>query len=67
VRLLLREPVPLKQEVEVGLLAPGLVREVKLIGKVMWVIPAADGQFCVGIGFEKRLSYTAVQELAQMS
>src|SRR4051812_20057725 len=59
-RLLLKEALLARQEVEVCLLPPGLVREFKLPGRVVWCVPAADGNFCTGIEFEKYLSYSAL-------
>ncbi len=66
VQLLLREPLPAGQEVEVCLLAPGSPRKVKLTGRVVWSAPAANNSCWVGIRFDKFLSYSAVQEISRI-
>src|SRR5258708_40355889 len=50
-RLRVKEPLRVGQEVEVGLLAMGYVREFKLTGRVVWTVPDAEGGHCVGIQF----------------
>jgi hypothetical protein len=67
VRLRVKEPLALGQEVEVGLQGPGHGSEFKMTGRVVWCIPAADGTHLVGIHFDKPLNFKAVQDLGQMS
>jgi hypothetical protein len=63
VRLRVREPLDLKQELQVEL--TGLVhrRPVKLAAAVIWCVPAADGSYCVGARFSKYLRYADLQQL----
>lgn len=65
-RLLVKEPLAIGQEVELGLLAPGCVREYLLPGVVVWAIETAAGGHCVGFQFQKRLSYSALQDLGRL-
>jgi hypothetical protein len=64
--LLLREALEPGQEVEVGLQAPGNVREFKMVGRIVWCSQAASGSFWVGIEFDKPLSYSAFQDLSRL-
>jgi hypothetical protein len=66
-RLRVKEPLSPGQEVEVGLQGPAHGREFKMTGRVIWSIVAADGTHLVGIHFDRSLSFTAVQDLGQMS
>src|SRR5687767_13410740 len=65
-RLLLKTALEPNQEVEVVLLAVGQVREVKMPGRVVWCVEAADGRHCVGIHFDKRLNYATLQDLGSL-
>jgi hypothetical protein len=51
-------------EVEVGLLGPGHLRPVKLPGRVIWCLPTAEGDFVVGVEFQRYLSYADLQRLS---
>jgi hypothetical protein len=64
-RLRTRESLTLGQEVEVSLLPPGCVREHKVAGCIIWCVPTADGTYVAGVRFEKRLDYSALQDLGR--
>lgn len=63
IRLVLREPLREGQEVSITLEGIGGSRPVKRLGKVVWSVPSADGNHCVGINLEKRLDYRQFLEL----
>jgi hypothetical protein len=63
VRLILREPLRLGQEVSITLEGAGGVKPAKRLGKVVWSVPSADGSHCTGVSFEKRLDYRQFLEL----
>ena len=65
VRLLLSSALAPGQEVEVSLSGPGVLRDVKRLGRVAWCVPAASGGHCVGIRFDKRLEHAALRDLSQ--
>src|SRR5262245_66304704 len=65
-RLLVKEPLKVGQEVEVSLSAPAGFREVKVLARVVWGLATADGAYCVGVQFEKRLAYAALQDLSRL-
>ena len=64
-RLLLKEELPVGHEFEVILDSPGS-RSVKVIARVFWSVPAADGTFVVGASFQKGLSYADLLCLARL-
>ena len=66
-RLVVKEPITRGQEIELGLLAPGCVREYALSGVIVWAVATASGAHCVGVQFQKRLSYSALQDLGRLS
>src|SRR5689334_15898842 len=65
VRLLLKEPLPVGQEVEVHLDSLQHRRPLKVSGQVVWSVPAADGSCCVGVQFSKSVRYADVTSLAR--
>jgi hypothetical protein len=52
-------------EVEVRITSSGLRKPLKSFGTVRWMMPLDDDLFCVGIQFEKRLSYRDVAMLVK--
>jgi hypothetical protein len=64
-RLLLKEELPVGHEFEVILESPGS-RSVKVLARVVWSVPAADGTFVVGTVFQARLSYPDLHALARV-
>lgn len=65
-RLVVNTEFKAQQEVQVSLLGPACMREVVRNGIVVWSLPTADGAYCVGIAFEKRLDYTALQDFTKL-
>ncbi|MBI1916030.1 MAG: PilZ domain-containing protein [Planctomycetes bacterium] len=65
-RLLVKEPLATGQEIELGLLAPGALRESTLPALVVWTLETADGAHCAGVQFQKRLSYAALLALGRL-
>jgi PilZ domain len=63
IRLVLQTPVPVGQEVEIGLEAPGERRPTTIPGQVIWCVPLADGNHCIGVQFSKALKYSVLQSL----
>jgi hypothetical protein len=66
-RLLVTESLAEKEEVELTLIAPGLTREVKHLGRVIWALTTAEGHYCIGIQFEKRLNYGTLTDLSRLA
>jgi hypothetical protein len=56
-RLVVRQELKLRQEVEVELEAHGVNHLVKRVASVRWQLRLDDGAFCVGVEFEKQLVY----------
>jgi hypothetical protein len=65
IRLLLREDLPRGQEFELTLESAAANHPVKVLGRVVWSVATADGQFCVGACFQKPLSYASLQALSR--
>ena len=57
IRMVLREPLAMNQEVSVGLEGPHHRQPLKRGGRVMWCVETAEKTFVVGVQFEKRLPY----------
>jgi hypothetical protein len=53
-------------EVEIGLQPLGSNKPTALPARVMWSLPLADGNHCIGARFEKRLPYPFLQEIATL-
>jgi len=65
VRLVLREPVKPEEEVSLTLTATAVVRPLKRLGSVAWVVASADGTFCAGVRLHKRLLYADLSRLVR--
>jgi hypothetical protein len=65
IRLVLTTALQPGQEIEVALLGPGQCRPIKALGQVIWCVATADGTFCVGARFHKRLGYPDFQSLCK--
>ena len=63
IRLVVKEDLKVRQEVEIGLLGIGHQRPIQIMGDVVWCVPAADGNHCLGVKFQRFLSYTDLQQL----
>jgi hypothetical protein len=63
-RLVLKEPLEPGQQAQIHLSGLGYRRPLKVLATVVWVVPAADGTYCVGLRFDKSLRYADLQLLA---
>jgi hypothetical protein len=63
VRLTLKEDLPVGREFELTLEGPGL-KPIKVNGRVVWAVKAADGSFCVGASFEKSIPWSDLLRLS---
>ncbi len=64
IRLVLKEPLKDKAEFMVELESVG-TRSVKVLARVIWMLPLADGNTCVGAEFAKNLLYSDLLALAR--
>ena len=64
VRLVVRKELVLPMEVEISITSYGMRQPILRLAEVRWQVELADGAFCVGIEFHKRLSYRDWQTLA---
>jgi PilZ domain-containing protein len=65
VRFVSKIELKVGEQIEVGMLAPGGIREILRTAAVVWTLPTADGSFCIGAAFEKRLEYAMLTDLSQ--
>lgn len=56
-RLIVTAELAPNQEVALAFQGAGYVRALKTLGDVMWCVPIADGQWQVGVRFQKKLQY----------
>jgi hypothetical protein len=66
IRLMVKTPLDADSDVEIGLQPIGAHKPTTVVAKVMWCIPLADGNHCVGARFEKLLPYAFLQEVAHL-
>src|SRR4051812_47397863 len=57
-RLVIRQELPEKQEVEVVFAGQTFQQTIKRLAYIRWQLRLDDGKYCLGVEFEKRLSYT---------
>jgi hypothetical protein len=64
-RLILKTSVTPGQEVAICLegISGNLL---KRVAEVVWVVPTADGAFCVGARLQKALPYTSIHDLSKL-
>jgi hypothetical protein len=67
IRLVLKAPLEHGQEISVTLSTPGRCRPLHALARTVWSVETADGAYCVGASFERRLSYADVIGLAALS
>jgi hypothetical protein len=65
IRLIVKVPLPVGGEVEVGLEAPADRRPTPVPAEVAWCLPTADGNFCVGARFARTLKYALLQAFSR--
>jgi hypothetical protein len=63
-RLVVAEPLEDGREVTLSLEGPWHARPLVLVGRIRWCAELADGNWCVGVHFDKTLAYREVQDLA---
>ncbi len=63
IRLVLKTALPRGHDVEVGLEAIGDHKPTRINGEVIWCVPMSDGNFCLGIRFDKPLKWTVLTTL----
>jgi PilZ domain len=67
VRMIVKQALELGGVVEFTVSGHGLLVTIKRLARVRWQLPLKDGQFCVGLEFDKRLEYRDWQSLASPS
>src|SRR5262245_28190133 len=65
IRFVAKAALEPKEEVEVLVSSFGLRQPVKRMASVAWSLPLEDGQYCVGLQFQKRLSYQEIQQFSR--
>jgi hypothetical protein len=65
IRLTVKQPLSIGQEVEISLVGAARGRIEKSVADVIWCVAAADGTHCVGARFRRRLAYADLQELCR--
>jgi hypothetical protein len=63
-RLIIRDAVEPESEVEIIISAYGIRRPIKRLANVRWQVELAEGGFCIGTEFQKRIEYRVWQNLA---
>jgi hypothetical protein len=66
IRLVVREALPVKQEIEIGLESSCHAGPLRRLANVVWSLPTADGFHCIGAQFQRRLTYADLQVLARV-
>ena len=64
-RVVLKEPIAVGQEVEINLESAATGRMTKTTVIVVWVIPSSEGGFVVGLHFQKPLGHGDLQALTK--
>jgi Tfp pilus assembly protein PilZ len=62
IRMVVRDSFQTGQDVEVNLESICHQRPIKVLGKVVWCMQAADGSHCVGIHFYRPLPYADIAQ-----
>ena len=63
VRMVVSSALNPPQEIEVSVAPTSQSRPIKALADVVWCVPAADGTFCIGARFQKRLRYQDFQSV----
>ncbi|MCI0379114.1 MAG: PilZ domain-containing protein [Gemmataceae bacterium] len=64
-RLVVKETLPEKEEVEISIITSGMRAALTRSAEVVWSLPLENGLFCVGFRFHKRLPYRDLQQMAR--
>lgn len=62
-RLVISTALDVMEEVEILITGYGVRGTIKRIGNIRWIVESADGTYCVGVEFQKRLPYRDWQNL----
>lgn len=65
VRVMLKDQLPIKQEVEVVMYPEGARQAIKRVAEVVWVVKVDDKRYCAGLRFQKRVPYAEVTRLGR--
>jgi hypothetical protein len=63
IRLIVAQPLEPMSEVEIIFDSHGMSASIKRLGKVCWQVKLENGQFCIGVQFQKKLVYCEWQNL----
>jgi hypothetical protein len=66
-RLVITLSLESRQEVTLSLETPWMARPLAVPARIRWCMALADGGYCVGVLFDKSISYRDVQEFAALS
>jgi hypothetical protein len=64
IRLIVTQALALKAEVEIVISGYGMRDTIRRLGYVRWQVTLENGQFCMGVEFQKRLAYRDCAMLA---
>ena len=64
-RLVIKEPLEAKHEVEITLAGYGMSADLKLPGTIAWAVRLENGHFAIGVNFQKRLRFCDVMQLTR--
>lgn len=63
IRLVVKTPVKLGQEIQVNLESILHRKPIRIIAQVTWVVPTPDGAYSIGARFVRKLPFTDLQML----
>jgi hypothetical protein len=66
-RLVTHQELAIQQEVEIIFLGYGLRQKVRQLANVRWQLKLDDGKFCLGVEFQKRMTYADWQMISSPS
>ncbi len=66
IRLLVRQGMEPGEEIEIGLEGLNHPRPLRLPAQVVWSVAAAGGGYCIGVQFQRRLTYADLHALARV-
>ena len=64
-RFIVKDALQTGRDVSISLEGQSTLRPIPRVGSVAWCVPAADGNFCVGVNFQKRLPYRDFLEMSR--
>src|SRR4051812_1813885 len=57
VRMIIKSAVAVKKDVEITISGYGMMKAMKVLATIRWVVAIENGQFCIGAEFQKRIPY----------